>query len=173
MPGFLPSLVLPVLRPLPRWPLQPLLRLAARHAVRRHPSVFERLQALGPATVAIDITDLPCVLAFRPNAPGDRLRLVERGEIGSAIATIRGPLVALVALLQGRCDGDALFFSRVLAIEGDTAAVLALRNAIDNAEVDLLADFAAIFGPAHGAVEQLLRRAGAFLVPLAASRNDG
>lgn len=109
--------------------------------------------------IAIDVTDLPYVFEFRPNATSDQLRLAERDAVGVGVATIRGPLMPLLALLQGKCDGDALFFSRALTIEGDTAAVLALRNAIDNADVDLPADFAAIFGPAREAVERLARRA--------------
>ena len=166
MPRSLASLLLPALQPLPQWPLQTLLGLAVRHMSRRHPSIFERLQSLGPATIAIDVTDLPCILLFGPNVAGGRLRLVERGEISSASATISGPLGPLAALLQGKCDGDALFFSRVIAIEGHTAVVVALRNAIDNSEVDLLADFAAIFGPARGLAEGLLRYAARSLRPL-------
>ncbi len=40
-------------------------------------------------------------------------------------------------MMHGTLDGDALFFSRDLAVEGDTSSVLALRNAIDDAELDL------------------------------------
>jgi len=39
-------------------------------------------------------------------------------------------------MIDGTYDGDALFFSRDLVIEGDTEAVLALRNAIENAELN-------------------------------------
>ena len=162
----LASLITPALRPLPRWPLQALLHLAARHMAQRHPSVFARLQSLGPVAIAIDVTDLPYVFEFRPNAARHQLRLVERGAAGAAVAAIRGPLMPLLTLLQGRCDGDALFFSRVLTIEGDTAAVLALRNAIDNADVDLPADFAALFGPARGIVEWLARHVERQYFPL-------
>jgi predicted lipid carrier protein YhbT len=52
-----------------------------------------------------------------------------------------------------------VFFPRVLTTVGDPAAVLALRNALDNADVDLPADFAALFGPARGIVEWLARHA--------------
>jgi predicted lipid carrier protein YhbT len=159
VPPSLASKIMPALRPLPRWPLQALLHLAARHMAQRHPSVFARLRPLGPVAIAIDVTDLPFVFEFRPNSADHQLRLIERGAVGAAVATIRGPLLPLLTLLQGQCDGDALFFSRVLTIEGDTAAVLALRNAIDNADVDLPADFAALFGPARGIIERLVRHA--------------
>jgi predicted lipid carrier protein YhbT len=42
----------------------------------------------------------------------------------------------LLGMIDGTYDGDALFFSRDLTIEGDTEAVLALRNALENAEFD-------------------------------------
>ena len=122
------------LRPLPRRPLQMLLSIVTRLMARRHPDVFQRLRGLGPSAIVIDATDLPFLFAFRPNAAGDKLRIVERDDDDTpAIARIRGPLGALLALLQGTQDGDALFFSRTLTIEGDMAAVLTLRNAIDGA----------------------------------------
>lgn len=146
------------LRPLPLAPMQAMLALVTRAMTRRHPQVFARLQSLGGAVIAIDASDLPYLFEFRPNAPGDKLRLVPRDQGIAAIATIRGPLAALLALLQGRCDGDALFFSRTLTIEGDTASVLTLRNAIDSAEIDLPADIAAAFGRGGPVIARLLRR---------------
>jgi len=49
--------------------------------------------------------------------------------------------------VHGTWDGDALFFSRDLMIEGDTSAALALRNAIDDAELDLSVEIAGLGGP--------------------------
>ena len=60
--------------------------------------------------------------------------------------------------MHGAFDGDALFFSRDLIIEGDTEAVLALRNAIDNEEIDLAAEVTALFGPLERLVETPARR---------------
>ena len=73
--------------------------------------------------------------------PGPRARLeaYPAGESVAWDARIAGPLAALIGLVHGAYDGDALFFSRDLVIEGDTEAVLALRNAIDNEELDLAA----------------------------------
>jgi predicted lipid carrier protein YhbT len=51
-------------------------------------------------------------------------------------ARIAAPLIVLLGMIDGTYDGDALFFSRHLVIEGDTGASLALRNAIENAELD-------------------------------------
>ena len=61
-----------------------------------------------------------------------------------------------MGLVDGSYDGDALFFSRDLVVEGDVEAVLALRNAIDDAGIDLVADTAALFGPLAPIGERLL-----------------
>ena len=68
----------------------------------------------------------------------------------NATATIRGSLPLLIDLLEGRLDGDALFFNRELTVVGDTEAVLLLRNAVDSDEVDVLGDLLSIFGPLAG-----------------------
>jgi predicted lipid carrier protein YhbT len=71
----------------------------------------------------------------------------------------------LVGMLDGSYDGDALFFSRDLVIEGDTSAVLALRNALDDAEIDpatlagVPAPLRALFNRGAEAVLDGLRRA--------------
>lgn len=48
--------------------------------------------------------------------------------------------MTLAQLAQGGGDGDALFFSRDITIEGDTEAVLALRNALDDSNLDIIHD---------------------------------
>ena len=88
------------------------------------------------------------------------MRALRRDERSHWDARIAGPLAALIGLVHGAYDGDALFFSRDLVIEGDTAAVLALRNAIDNEELDLAARDDA---PVRSAGEARRRRARAKL----------
>lgn len=136
-----------VARPLPPALLQPLLGLAMHVVQRRHPGLFERLAGVGEPTFLIDPVDLPFVFVLRPDPLLPSLRAYEDAEGITATATIRGPLLALVDLLEGRVDGDALFFSRDLVIEGDTGAVVALRNAVDGAEIDLVEDVLGLFGP--------------------------
>lgn len=65
-------------------------------------------------------------------------------------------MLGLIGLIDGSYDGDALFFSRDLVVEGDVEAVLALRNAIDDAGVDLVTDTAAMLGPLAPMGERLL-----------------
>ena len=133
-------------RPLPPQLLQPLLDVLFSLLGRRHPGLFERLSCLSAPIFLIDPIDLP--LIFELDAGPERRRLTAaRIGSGRAVATIRGPLLALIELLEGRVDGDALFFSRTLSIEGDTEAVVALRNAVDDAGIDLRRDLLEALGP--------------------------
>jgi len=115
----------------------------------RHGDVFERLDGVGEMAFLIDPTDLPFAFELRPRLDNPALIAIEKPtQLPEGInAAIRGPLLSLLALLEGRVDGDALFFSRELTIEGDTEAVLALRNAIDGAEIDIVADALSPLGP--------------------------
>jgi predicted lipid carrier protein YhbT len=131
-------------------PLAPL-SLAGRRLVRslgrRHPSLVARLGDQAEKIFLIDPTDLPFVFRLEPRSEGPRLEAHRRENAGRWDARIGGSLAALLGMVHGVYDGDALFFSRDLVIEGDTGAVLALRNAIDNEEIDLANEAAALFGP--------------------------
>jgi hypothetical protein len=56
-----------------------------------------------------------------------------------------------------------VFFSRALVIDGDTEAVVALRNALDGEEIDLLDDILSLFGPCKPLARLLAARAEALL----------
>ncbi|MFZ5789995.1 MAG: ubiquinone anaerobic biosynthesis accessory factor UbiT [Pseudomonadota bacterium] len=136
------------LRPFPPAWLQPGLDAAMAALRRRHPSLFAWLASLGDRVFRIEPVELPLAFLLTPGARPPRLVAVRPDEAGSApAATIRAPLALLLALLEGRLDGDALFFRRDLVIEGDMAVVLALRNAIENAEIRLTEDLPAVMGP--------------------------
>lgn len=134
------------LRPLPPLPLGLALSALSRRLSARHPGMLRRLGDYADRAVLIDPTDLPFVLRMEPST-GPRITAHRRGHAPEAAARIAGPLSALTGMLHGRYDGDALFFSRDLVIEGDTEVVLALRNALDDAELDLAAELAALAGP--------------------------
>ena len=71
----------------------------------------------------------------------------------------------MLGMLSGEQDGDALFFARTIVIEGDTAVVVALRNAIDSVALDLPAEIAALCGPFRKPAS-LGIRSGLFLTEL-------
>lgn len=134
MPPFSPSLASLALTAL-------LCRIA-----RQNPAILSRLGPHGAARFLIDVTDGPFLLLMEPQPR--RLTATARGAPPPAHdAAIRGRLAAFLAMLHGADDGDALFFSGDLAIAGDTSAVLALRNALDDAELDLTGELAALFSP--------------------------
>jgi predicted lipid carrier protein YhbT len=157
-----------LLRPLPAGSLQPIASLAMRTMVRRHPGVFRRLRSLGNVAISVDPVDLPFIFHLRPGASAPTLSVLDRRrDLPQTVARISGPMAALLTLLEGREDGDSLFFSRVLAVEGDVEVVLALRNAIDGENVDLLSDLTSPFGFAAQAVQRAVRLPMAAAVALA------
>ena len=140
----IPPLVALAMRPLPLLPLQLVLAGILQRIHRRNPALFDRLGDHAQARFGIKPTDLP--FAFVVEAVPPRLSVVR--ELPRRLdARISASLANLMALLEGRVDGDALLFSRELVVEGDVEAVLALRNAIDDAELDLAAELSSLFGP--------------------------
>jgi predicted lipid carrier protein YhbT len=144
------------IRPLPLAPLDPLLGLVLRAVLRRHPAVFDRLGGHAQKRFGLQPTDLPFALVLAPRPESPRISAVRSLPRHGLDARISGPLRALVALAEGEMDGDALFFSRTLAVEGDMEAVVALRNAMDGEGLDLVRDVAAALGP----LSPLAERAG-------------
>jgi predicted lipid carrier protein YhbT len=151
----LPRLIARSLQPLPLAPLQLPLSLVLRSVVARHPHIFERLGVHAHKRFGLEPTDLPFAFVLAPHPKTPTLVAVRSLPVGIPIR-IAGPLLGLMGLVDGSYDGDALFFSRDLVVEGDVEAVLALRNAIDDAGIDLVADTAALFGPLAPIGERLL-----------------
>ncbi|MFQ5566735.1 MAG: SCP2 domain-containing protein, partial [Paracoccaceae bacterium] len=149
-----------LLAPLPAGPLSLVLGRVARTVAERHPAMFARLGPHAAKRFLIDPTDLPFCFLIRPLPARPRIEAQRRAAAAAWDCRIAGPLAALLGMVHGTYDGDALFFSRDIVIEGDTEAALALRNAIDDAELDLYAEAAAGLGAAG-------RLAGRRLHPLA------
>ena len=134
-----------LLAPLPPPVVDRPVQWAFRAVLDRHPGLLERLGPHAGKRFAFLPTDLPFGFVLVPAER--RLSVRRRNGILRADVEIAGPFFVLLALLEGRLDGDAVFFSRELAIGGDTEAVLALRNAIDDNALDLPTDLAARAGP--------------------------
>lgn len=117
------------------------LNLAVERVLRRHPELVRRLPWSEEKRALILPSDLP--VAFLVTRHGDRLVVTvsRKGRAPSADATIAGPIAAIIDMATGEDDGDALFFSRVVKVEGDVEVAVALRNAIDNADIDLFTEF--------------------------------
>ncbi len=135
-----PSFVSISMQILPLWPISMALSQLARDLLRTHPQILNRIDKYQNQKFMLDITDLPFALLLDPAQA--RLRAFRRSAAPEADARISGTLAAFLAMLHGVEDGDSLYFSGVLQIEGDTSAVLALRNALDDAELDLSEEIA-------------------------------
>lgn len=165
-PPFSPILLAGMgLRAVPLAVVQPAIDQAMSTLHRRHPEVFERLADLDNPVFLIDPVDLPIRFVMRPDPLIPTLEVIgESDPVTDASAIIRGPLANLIELLEGRSDGDAQFFSRSLIIEGDTEHVVALRNAVDGADIDVLTDLLSSLGPlatpARGLADGALRLFG-------------
>ncbi|HTO30509.1 MAG TPA: SCP2 sterol-binding domain-containing protein [Pararhizobium sp.] len=142
MPNLPPLLVKPV-EIAPLWLVQRVARTIFSGVLKSHPDLFERLGDYRQSRYCFSPTDLP--LHFRV-VPAAQALSVFRDTQPPADAHIEGPLVLLLGLLEGRCDADALFFSRDLSVTGDMEAMLALRNALDDSAIDLPRELGALAG---------------------------
>jgi predicted lipid carrier protein YhbT len=134
--GGLPPVAARVMSLLPRAPLELAAAAVMRRIVVKNPGLITRL---GPHTAkrfAVDPLDCPFVFLIEPRPNNPTVRVLASLSPGDWDARIAGTMIVLMGLLEGIYDGDALFFSRDLTIEGDTAAALALRNAIEDSDID-------------------------------------
>ena len=127
--------------------LQPLFAHIATHVARSRPELFARLGPHTDKLFLIDPIDFPFVLLLRPNPTQPQLRASRRFERPRHDAAIAGKFLDLLGMMDGSLDGDALFFSRDLRVSGDTEAVVALRNALDDVEGSALDSIVSAFGP--------------------------
>ena len=130
------------LTPLPL--VEAVANLAYRRVLSTHPSLFERLGAYRQRRFGFVATDLPFAFVARPSE--DRIGVHRRPLRESVDVSVEAPFAVLLDLLQGTADGDALFFARDIQVEGDIEALLALRNSLDDARIDLADD---VFGKAN------------------------
>ncbi|ODT77972.1 MAG: hypothetical protein ABS76_25500 [Pelagibacterium sp. SCN 64-44] len=142
------SLPSPLVLAINRMPL-PLVRKAAdiafRQALRQHPGLFDRLGEHAVKPFGFMPSDLDLAFVVRPAQA--RIEVHRPNRAPRVAAAISGPIVTLLALLEGRIDGDAVFFSRLLEVSGDMEAMLALRNALDDCGFDLPRDLSGLAGP--------------------------
>lgn len=141
-----PSLAAPHRRR-PQWPhvpavllapLQPLLQRIVRKVAREQPALFARLGPHGRSRFLIDARDLPFILLLQPDPVHPRLRAVSRAAAVDCDTHISGSCRELVTMVDGRQDGDSLFFSRDLLITGNLEAAVCLRNALDDIDGSIM-----------------------------------
>ena len=134
-------------RPLPLAPITLVLTSLARQLMRRHPGLQKRLGGHAQRHFLLDLTDLPFLLLLQPASSAPQVTACSRRHPPPYDTRIVGVTAAFLGMMHGSLDGEALFFSRDLVIEGDTAAGLALRNAIDDDELDLMVELGVLVKP--------------------------
>src|SRR6478735_903128 len=128
--------------------------LLFQQVLKCHPKLFDRLGEYGQACFGFIPSDLPFAFCIRPSER--TIRTIRKGNAIASDATIAGPLLLMLALAEGRVDGDAIFFARKLAVSGDMEAVLALRNALDDNEIDLVDAIGRLSGPMTRSITRAL-----------------
>ncbi|ABS15825.1 MULTISPECIES: ubiquinone anaerobic biosynthesis accessory factor UbiT [Brucella/Ochrobactrum group] len=139
-----PAVAVPA-RLVPPFLIAPFVSRIFFQVMRAHPGLFERLGDYATKRFRFRPSDIPFAFVIEPDKP--RITIVRDDEATEVDAGIEGPLVMLLALLEGKLDGDALFFSRDITVTGDMEAMLALRNALDDCNIDLPSDLGTSAGP--------------------------
>ncbi len=148
-----------LLPPLPLFPVQPLLSHVVRSVAGRHPELFARMGDACKKRFLIDPYNLPFFLVLKPDPDRPQLTAYNRGRTAAHDVRITGSFATLLRMIDGQTDSDALFFNRELSITGDTEAIVALRNALDDMDTTLADDVAAACGPLAKPVRALFNLA--------------
>ncbi len=148
------------LRPLPLFFIRPFARRAVLHIAVKFPGLFARLGAGAQKSFLVNPVNLPFVFLLMPNPDAPRMEVYRNGEGLNYDTKITGSFLNLLRMLDGESDSDALFFSRDLKIEGDTEAVVCLRNALDDVEGSVAAEVASLYGTVGRTGLSVLRRIG-------------
>lgn len=158
-----PPVVALSLRLTPQWVIQRISSEVFARVLERHPAILDRLGEFGNRTFGFNPTDMALSFSIKPSR---RVIEVHRGsDVPVADASLSGPLHLLLSLAEGRCDADALFFSRDLTVTGDMEAMLALRNALDDSHVDLPTDLSSFAGPLGPVVRRVAEFARERVLP--------
>ncbi|MBU6475421.1 MAG: SCP2 sterol-binding domain-containing protein [Alphaproteobacteria bacterium] len=124
--------------------IEPFVRRAFCAVLDAHPEIADRLGNYAASRIRIDIRGAPFCMVLQPSKRA--AWLYRRGAKVKSEATVSGGFMTLLKLASGDGDGDALFFSRDIGISGDTEAVVALRNALDDSGLDIIHEIFSAFG---------------------------
>lgn len=133
------------MRPIPLAIVDMAVQKLARRLCSRYPLIIERLSDLRGTRFVINITDLQYWIEFSFYDNSIKTKTYCKAP-ETADVSVAGTLVDLINMLDGDVDGDALFFSRNITVDGNTEALLTLRNAIDSEDINLKEDLLALSG---------------------------
>lgn len=134
--------------PVPIPVINVILKRLIRAIGTNRPEIFNRLEGHHHKWFVIDPVNLPFLLCLRPDPRHPELKSCRKHRSPVAEGRISGSFLTLLGMIDGRYDGDALFFSRDMCVEGDTEAIVCLRNALDDVDGSIADDIADFFGKA-------------------------
>jgi O2-independent ubiquinone biosynthesis accessory factor UbiT len=170
--GELPEPLRLLLKPAAFLPIGPALTLGLRRFAGRRPDVFERLGPFCRSHFLVEPTDLPMSFLISPDGKAARIRSFRSANAVEKDVHIKGPILILLGLLDGTFDGDALFFNRMISVTGKTDALVALRNSIEEAELQP-SDFLGLKGEPARILDRTVRMALADLRRLFGATMEG
>lgn len=150
-----------IIKPVPLFLYQPLMRKMSSHIADKHPHLFSRLGSHTDKRFLINPTNMPFVILLRPDPNALSMMAYRNKNDVEYDASITGSFVNLLRLMDSELDGDSLFFNRDLKVDGDTEAVVRLRNALDDIEGSVASDLADMFGRPGTWALSTLRKVGA------------
>lgn len=121
-----------------------------------YPNVFLKVAQNGEESFLIKPTDLPFNFYMVISQSGSGITVESKTSELTANATITASLADLLKMLEGKLDGDAAFFSKNLIIEGSTASVVKLRNAIDAENINIISSLTSNLGIFSKIIKRLL-----------------
>lgn len=144
-----------------RLPLPVLQALAEATFVRvmaSHPKLGRRLGEHSSKRFAFVVPELDLAFRIDPSKQtmtASRINRLPRTGMRAAHATATGSPAALMALLEGRTEGDTTRVFPDLAVCGDRAAMTALRDALRSDPIALPTAFGRGLGPLAPLAERL------------------
>jgi len=144
-----------ILRLMPALVLENALEIVLKRMRGRHPKLFKNLAALPAAVIYLEPTDLPHSFVLEVGTDPATFTVLQDQD-KEPQARVSGRLEMLVDMLEGRADGDMLFFARDIQITGDTSVIVGLRNTLDREEIDLFTEILSLCGPFAGSARVAL-----------------
>ncbi|MEO8685146.1 MAG: hypothetical protein ABI414_09950 [Devosia sp.] len=155
-------LLIEAVKRLPMPVLQAIAQATLVRVLASRPELAGRLGGHSTKRFAFVVSELDLAFRIDPSkhrVSASRINGLPRTGMKAAHTTATGSLAALMALLEGRAEEDLV--SPNLAICGDRAAMLALRDALKGDPIELTKEFGRSLGPLAPLAERigpLLRR---------------
>ena len=147
---------MPQAPPLPLFIIQPVLAHIVTSITKKHPGLFARLGDSAKKKFVINPSNLPFVFLLAPDPENPKLTAHGKAADVEHDVYIEGSFLTLLKMIDSQTDSDALFFSRDIKVTGNSEAMVALRNALDDLDTTLADDVAESFGPLKKPMRKVL-----------------